>query len=84
MVAMEELSADGMTEELQAFATAPAVPSMDFQLPLLAGLLAGPVDRLLDDVFREPADYQKDLFALHLWRTSAHDELDAAAKVSFL
>jgi hypothetical protein len=49
-------------------------------LPLLQPALAG----LLELIFVEPPDFQKELFAIHMWNVSAHEELDASSKVCSL
>lgn len=81
LAAVDVLACEGLAAEVQRYAAGPLAPSLDLHLHRLDGLLKGAVDRLIEELFRKPPDYQKELFALHMWNTSAHDELDAASKV---
>jgi hypothetical protein len=81
LAAVDVLACEGLAPELRDYAARPLAPSLNLHLHRLDGLLMGSVDRLIHEVFRKPPDYQKELFALHMWNTSAHDELDAASKV---
>lgn len=80
LAAMRALARDGCADALCHYARGAASEDLSVAPPQVVPLLRPAVAELVEVLFIKPADYQKELYAIHMWNVSAHEELDASAK----
>ena len=78
---MRALARDGCGDALCRYARGAAAADLTLDPRKIAPFLRPAVAELVELLFVKPPDFQKELYAIHMWNVSAHEELDASAKV---
>jgi hypothetical protein len=79
--AMRVMARPDTAHALWSYACQHPQPTMEVLPQDITPLLQPALAVLLEQLFVQPPDFQKELFAIHMWNVSAHEELDASSKV---